>query len=525
MPLVKRRTFFLLLGWSVVALALPAAHGGPGEKTPATRAAGPLTLEAAYDRALANDESIGVALQELRNAGLQPLSALVRLAPQLTGSVSVGRDLTKSNGGGSTVIVSGLQGTTTTTPTTGSAGTGTTATGTTGTGTTGTAGTTTTTTGGTSTFSTVSVGTATNANGSASLNFQQPLFDASVFPAFRSAKLAVESSRLSYASTVRDILYGVADAFYEVLKDQRLVTVDREAVELANGQFDLAHAREVVGETISTDTLRAQDTAAQARQALVQAENNLILAKVNLANALSLPDPESLVLAEPAGYAVAPGTLDARFAQAMQKREDLRIDALNVGIADYTRQSVLAEYAPTVSANLTATQEFSGGPFGARNGNDTDVQATLNASVPFFSGGQRELDLITARRNIAKARLQLAALAKTVRTDVATAFLQVRTLQATVAELKIQVDANTQNYHVLQTQYSAGLATSLDLQSALRDLNNSRAQYVSNSSDLEVARRNLDRQTATFEEARVRKATERAAKFGGILKTLSGTSK
>lgn len=477
------------------------ARGGTGN-TARPRADGPLTLEAAYDRALANDESIGVAYQELLNAGLQPLSALTRLAPQLTGSASVGRNLTGSGSGSSTVIVSGLQ----------------TATGTTTTGTPGS-------TGATSPLSTVSVGTATSATGSVSLNLSQPIFDASVFPAYRSAKLSLESSRLSYASTVRDILYGVANAFYEVLKDQRLVQVDREAVDLANGQLTLASAREQAGETISTDTLRARDTAAQARQTLVQAENNLILARVNLANALSLPKPERLVLAEPAGFPVGSATMEDGIARAMDRREDLRIDALNIGIADQSRQTILAEYAPTLSANLTATQEFSGGAFGRRNGNDTDVQGTINASMPFFTGGQRELDLITARRNIARARLQLGSLAKTVRTDVATAYLQVGTLQAAVAELKVQVDANSQNYQVLQTQYKAGLSTSLDLQSALRDLNNSRAQLVSNSSDLEVARRNLDRQTATFEDARVRKATERAAMFGGLLKFTSSTRK
>lgn len=489
-----------------MSFGLSEARGG-ADGTARLRAAGPLTLEAAYDRALANDESIGIAYQELRNAGLQPLSALTRLAPQLSGSVSAGRDLTNSGSGAGTVIVSGL-----TTP--GATPVGTTSTGTGGTGTTGT-------TGGTNTLSTVSVGTATSATGSASLNLSQPLFDASVFPAYRSAKLSLESSRLSYASTVRDILYGVANAFYEVLKDQRLVQVDREAVDLANGQFALARAREQAGETISTDTLRAQDTAAQARQTLVQAENNLVLARVNLANALSLPNPERLVLAEPASYPVGTTAMEAQIARAMDRREDLRIDALNIGIADQSRKTILAEYAPTLSANLTATQEFSGGVFGRRSGNDTDVQATLNASIPFFTGGQRELDLITARRNLAKAKLQLGSLAKTVRTDVATAWLQVKTLQSTVAELRVQVDANTRNYQVLSTQYGAGLSTSLDLQSALRDLNNSRAQLVSNSSDLEVARRNLDRQTASFEDARVRIAVERAAKFGGLFTSLS----
>ena len=489
---VRPRLLPRLLVW-LLTTSCPCRASGIAEtvRRGPTNAAAPirLTLEAAYDRALANDESIGIAYQELRKAGLQPLSALTRLGPQVTGSATVSRDLT---GSGSTT-------TTGTGTTTGATTTGT-STGTTGT---------------TATLSTVNVGTTTDASGSVSLNLQQPLFDATVFPAYRSAKLSLESSRLSYASTVRDILYGVANAFYEVLKDQRLVTVDREARQLANDQLALARAREQAGETISTDTLRALDTAAQARQTLVQAENNLVLARVKLANTLSLPDPERLALAEPAAYPVGTDPMEAQIARAMDGREDLRIDALNVGIADETRRKTLAGYAPTLSANLSTTQAFSGGPFGARAGNDTSVQGSLSVSVPFLTGGQREIDLLTARHNVAKAQLQLASLAKTVRADVATAFLQVRTLQATVAQLRIQVDANTRNYQVLRTQYGAGLATSLDLQSALRDLNNARAQLVSNASDLEVARRNLDRQTATFEDARVRRATERAARSGG----------
>ena len=203
-PSILRRRVALRLFYSlVIAVTLPDAYGGSDGKG-RTHVPAPLTLEAAYDRALSNDESIGVALQELRNSGLQPLSALVRLAPQLTGSVSAGRDLTNSGGGSSTVIVNGLQ-STTTTSNAGSTGT-TTGTGTTGTGTTATTGTTGTSTGSVGSISTVSVATATNANGSVSLNLQQPLFDASVFPAYRSAKLSLESSRLSYASTVRDIL-------------------------------------------------------------------------------------------------------------------------------------------------------------------------------------------------------------------------------------------------------------------------------------------------------------------------------
>ena len=61
----------------LMSFVMSEARGGTADPTRA-RANGPLTLEAAYDRALANDESIGIAYQTLRNAGLQPLRALTR---------------------------------------------------------------------------------------------------------------------------------------------------------------------------------------------------------------------------------------------------------------------------------------------------------------------------------------------------------------------------------------------------------------------------------------------------------------
>src|SRR6478752_3349518 len=47
-----------------------------------------ITLEQAYDRALASDQAIRNAYVELRSARLEPWSALTRIAPRFTGNLS-----------------------------------------------------------------------------------------------------------------------------------------------------------------------------------------------------------------------------------------------------------------------------------------------------------------------------------------------------------------------------------------------------------------------------------------------------
>src|SRR5207253_24457 len=61
--------------------------------------------------------------------------------------------------------------------------------------------------------------------GDAGITFQQPLIDLTVFPAYRLGKLSAAVAKLQQQFTVRGTLFGVASAYFEVLKQERLVAV------------------------------------------------------------------------------------------------------------------------------------------------------------------------------------------------------------------------------------------------------------------------------------------------------------
>src|SRR5947208_16867265 len=61
---------------------------------------GVITLERAYDLALATDQSIRIAYWEVRKANLLPWSALARLGPGVNGSVNLNRGESTRNGAG-----------------------------------------------------------------------------------------------------------------------------------------------------------------------------------------------------------------------------------------------------------------------------------------------------------------------------------------------------------------------------------------------------------------------------------------
>ena len=193
-----------------------------------------LTLDQAYDRALATDQSIALALQTVVQADLQPARALTRLTPRLNGSLSADHNGSGDNG--------------------------------------------------------FDFDRATG--GRTRLSLSKQLFDPTVGPAYRAGLLSAQESRLDYRGTIRDTALAVASAYYEVLRQQALVAVSRESLRLAEEQKNLAEQRLAVGEVIRTDVLTADVTLQRGKRALVEAENTLKYARTLLANILNF-DPGS----------------------------------------------------------------------------------------------------------------------------------------------------------------------------------------------------------------------------------------
>lgn len=457
------RTFLAL-----AALAFFPASGRAAEAKPAS---GRITLEQAYDKALATDQSIRIAYWEVRKANLLPWSALARLGPQITasGGYSRGEQFRSATVTETEVIPSAIAG-------------------------------------GTSTTRTNRVERTTrSASGIADvgISFQQPLVDLTVFPAYRAGKISTVIARLQHQYTVRGTLFGVVDAYYEVLKQQRLVDVNREALRLAGQQLEFAQARANVGEVTRADVLRATVVLEEARRTLVESENVLEFSRNTLRNILNLAPDAPLEVVEPPDYPSTLPPFETLLAQAYADREDLRVKVLTIDQDIARRNEIIGNYGPRVVAQFdTGRNNISG----TSASSSYDWQAAVSVQVPIFMGGQREIDLMTANRDIEQARLERERTAKEVESQVKQAWLTVRTLQQTLKALKSQVVAAEQSYHDLEIQYRAGTATSVDVLSALNQLNTARKDLAVQMYDYQVALRDLEQSSGVFQQARVQRS-------------------
>ena len=403
-----------------------------------------LALEQAYDRALATDQTIRIAYAEIQKANLLPWSALTRQGPTVLGNASYAKPEHE--------------------------------------------------------IASASLVTTKRAD----LTVELPLIDFTVFPAFRAGKLSAQAARLAHQFTVRNVLFGVTTAYYDVLKQQRVVEVNRQTLELARGQFDLAQKRFNVGDVTKTDVLRARVTVERAQRTLTESENALRLAHSVLASILNLGTERALVLTDPPAYPVSVESLEALQQRAAAGREDLRVATLAVETAKARRGEVIARYGPRLVAQWNNVWID---PATTSQPNDF-WQATVALQIPFFEGGQRELDLRRAGLERTQAELSYENLTKSIAVDVKEAWLRVHSLEQTLQALHAEVEAADENYRSLENQYRAGTATSLEVLDALRDLNTSRTDLAVETYGYQLALRDLERVTGVFQQPRVEKVKQ-----------------
>jgi outer membrane protein TolC len=413
----------------------------PAHAQPAPAPDSPLlTLEHAYDIAAASDQTLRIAFLEVRKAELLPLSALTRMAPSLGGSYQYDR-------------------------------TG---------------------------RSLLGPGTSTG-----SVFLEQPLLDLSVFPARKRGKIAAEASRLSRNFTIRETLFGVTSAYFDVLKSERQVAVNQQSLDLAKEQEELAQKRANIGEVTRTDVLRAKVSLEVSRRNLITSENTLEFKRNTLRNVLNMKPDAPFRVAEPLPYRTTVPEFPALLSKAYAQREDLRESTLAVQQAELRRDEFRTQYAPSIVARGSSQ-------FPAPRSNRPETwDASISVQVPFFTGGQREIDIVNAGRDMEKAALQRELLLEKIESEVKQACLNVETLEGSLSAVRAQVAAAEQSYKDLQNQYSAGTARSVDVLSGLQDLSTARLDLTSLSLDYQVALRALERVAGTFQDLRVKAAARK----------------
>ncbi|MDY6905976.1 MAG: TolC family protein [Thermodesulfobacteriota bacterium] len=295
-----------------------------------------------------------------------------------------------------------------------------------------------------------------------------------VWTARQIAKNHLKGSRLSHERTTREILFQVSAAYYNVLLGRRSVDIAESALKRAEKQMERAQAQFEVGVLTKNNVLRAEVQVAQAVEQLERARNQYLVARENLAlemGVFQLP----ATIAEPENLVFPGQSLQALIETAIANRRDLKKAGIDVEQADKQVDWEKADFFPKIFLHGEYQRTTEDDIF---YDNDDNWSASVNLTYPLFTGGRNRAEVAEARSAARQAAIHRKRMENEVRNEVRRVYLDLQTQRKVLAQNRAQVRAAERNYQQVTAQFEEGLATSVDQVDAFTALNEAESRLA-----------------------------------------------
>lgn len=324
---------------------------------------------------------------------------------------------------------------------------------------------------------------------STSFSMNHTLFDGGanvyrVAQAYHNKKASSESLR----SRENQLIYGVKQLYYDLLKANRLVEVQQAAVRRAEEFLKTIESRHELGSASLSEVLKAKVELGTAQLGLLQRENDVRTGKASLNAVLNRPIDTELEIADirPEGSTV-PAYNDAKEIAVKQSptvqiaRASLSSAKNDIGIA---RASFFPTFSWRVSRSYNPEDRNDLVKFPGEYGT---WSASASLSFSIFDGFARKTQVSNARVGVKTAQEDLTQAETSVALAVKQAYLGVELADET-RRLAEQTEASAQeDFNLAQEKYNLGAATILDLLDAQASLTKAQNDKVNAQFDYLVA--------------------------------------
>jgi outer membrane protein TolC len=296
----------------------------------------------------------------------------------------------------------------------------------------------------------------------------------------KAANRAETVAALSIDNGRREILFGVARAYYGVASLKQAYLVSLRLLEIAQRAERDARVRYQAGSVPKVNLIRAEIDRARAEQDVKRALNSYLSAKVALAvllardTAFEVTDPPEPPL---------PADTSGLEEQALRDRPDVRAAREQIGVARATQKSAVAGYFPVLSAFGNYTVLNSGGFTGA----DKFWAVGLQAQWKIFDGGLRESTIRQDNARIAEAEASASSTELRARQEVKQALLELDSARANAVKAKEQRDLAAENQRLVDVAYRAGTATAVEQADATTALRNAEIALLTENLNAQLA--------------------------------------
>jgi outer membrane protein len=322
-------------------------------------------------------------------------------------------------------------------------------------------------------------------------SFNQPIFTGfALFNQYKIASLGLDVAEFLEKITRQNVILDAKNAYYSVLKTQKLVDVARDTVKQIAAQKDVAENMYQVGMSPLNDLLQSQVQLANAKQRLITAQNTMEIAKSKFNTLLRKPVNAPVVIADILDYTSFEYDIDYCLTRAEANRLEIQVADLEVQIAGKNYKLSQRDYYPAV--NLTGTWTHRGTDWDVNGGRGIgdkefwDIRAT--ATWNFWEWGRTRYGVKEKLSRLSQAKSRKKEIHDNIDMEVKEAYLRTIESEKNITTIEKAIEQAKENLRITEERYKEQVSTTTDVLVAQTLLTDTMTNYYNALYDFKIAK-------------------------------------
>lgn len=317
---------------------------------------------------------------------------------------------------------------------------------------------------------------------SSGVTLNQTIYD------FGKTSSQIQIQRLNFDSSLSDlenvselVILNVKQAYFGVLQARHNRDVSAETVKQFELHLEQAKGFFEVGTKPKFDVTKAEVDLSNARLNLIRAENALRIARMNLNNAMGVPEAPEYQIEDNLAFQKYEMGLEDALSRAYENRPDIKSIIAKRRAAEASVELAKKSYYPVLTGS--AGYNYAGNEFPPPRG--WNVGATL--SFPLFSGFLTKYQVDEAMANLNVLMANEESLRQTAFLEVQQAYLNLSEAEERIPAAELTVKLASENHEIATGRYAAGVGNPIEVTDAEVTYTNAKTAYIQSLYDYKVA--------------------------------------
>lgn len=305
----------------------------------------------------------------------------------------------------------------------------------------------------------------------------------------KQASLNVETNRLTLAASRNDITLNTINLFINIAFAKEQLNIANSQLTTSRDQLSRTQKLVAAGSLPMADQLDLQAQTATNELEVINAENNLRIARLNLSQALQLPFTNDFDILIPElevdGLAVGTEGVEQIYSVAVNTLPEIEAAEFGVQAAEYGIKIAKGAYLPSLnlSANVFSnyvdqTNFGTTDPILRQFENNLSQSANLGLSIPIFSNFRNQAGVQRARVQKRLSEIQEIEVKNQLRQDIESAYTSAYAARQSYRSSESRVEALEEAFRMAQQRFEVGAINAVDFQVAQNNLFNAQADLV-----------------------------------------------